>query len=111
MGAYVENIVVQDRFMDQAPKFRVKVIVGREVGSPILKGIDQMTITVGDPFDPLAKVQAIDGFGNDITARIQIIGNTVNVKEAGVYEVVYRIEDEAGSATQRSRKIIVNKKR
>ena len=56
------------------------------------------TINLGDKFDRLAKVKAIDdgGKGKDITKSIKIKGS-VNTKKAGKYELTYSVKGANGN--------------
>jgi hypothetical protein len=105
--SYVENIIVIDSSENQSAKLRVKIVVGVTGTIPILEGIEDVEINVGEKFDPLKDVIATDGLGNDITGQIQILKNSVNEKEAGIYEVIYTITNDGGQTTQRSRKVVV----
>ncbi len=106
-GQYIENLIAKDQTGNRSPKFRVKIIVGRLGDKPILEGVDEITIKVGSVFDPMQGVNAYNNDNQDITKNIVIIGNTVNTKEKGIYEVIYKVVDDNNLMTQRSRKVIV----
>lgn len=60
------------------------------------------TIKVGDNFNELADVKAMDGEEGDITKNIKVIKNTVNVSRPGIYEVSYEVSDKQGLKAYKS---------
>lgn len=107
-GVYVENIIVVDSSDNVSASLRVKIVIGNHSGNtPTMTGIDSITIHKGEYFDPMKGVSATDGNGNDITSKIQIIKNDVNIKEEGIYEVIYTVKNTSNNSLQRSRKVIV----
>ncbi len=59
---------------------------------PQINGVSDRTINVGDDFDILDGVRAVDTCGNDITDKMVITGNVISSK-AGEYKVTYEVED------------------
>ena len=108
-GSYVENIIVEDVAGNQAAKLRVKIVVGHMGNYPTLTGINNVEIIKGNKFNALDGVKASDGNGNDITNRIKILKNNVNVDEVGTYEVIYSVTNNDGNNIQRTRKVVVIK--
>lgn len=106
-GAYIENIIVNDRYGNQAAKLRVKIVVGDNGEIPTLAGIEEVTIGIGKSFNPLIGVIATDGKGNDISDKIEILNNSVNTQVAGIYEVIYKVTTDSGNYIQRSRRVLV----
>lgn len=62
------------------------------IQKPQISGVSDRTINVGDDFDILDGVNAVDTCGNDITDKMVITGNVISSK-AGEYKVTYEIED------------------
>lgn len=60
--------------------------------TPQINGVSDRTINVGDDFDILDGVSAVDTCGNDITDKMVITGNVISSK-AGEYKVTYEVED------------------
>lgn len=54
------------------------------------------TITVGDSFDPMAKVKAIDKEDSDLTSKVKIDGE-VDTSKAGTYVLTYKVTDSKGN--------------
>ncbi|MCH5296399.1 MAG: DUF5011 domain-containing protein [Ruminococcus sp.] len=59
---------------------------------PTINGVSDTTINVGDDFDILKGVSALDTCGNDITDKMVVTGNVISSK-AGTYKVTYEVED------------------
>lgn len=57
-------------------------------------------IEIGNTFDPLQNVTAIDEDGSDITASLKVISNNVDPLRIGVYKVVYEAEARNGKITK-----------
>ncbi|MGL4796513.1 MAG: immunoglobulin-like domain-containing protein, partial [Paraclostridium sp.] len=76
--------------------------------APILKGIENKTIKVGDKFDSLEGVTAIDEEDGDLTSKIKVSGKVDNLI-SGKYELTYSVEDSKGLETVAKRVITVEK--
>lgn len=59
---------------------------------PQISGVSDRTINVGENFDILDGVSAVDTCGNDITDKMIVTGNVISSK-AGEYKVTYEVED------------------
>lgn len=60
--------------------------------TPQINGVSDITINVGDDFDVLKGVSALDTCGNDVTDKMVVTGNVISSK-AGEYKVTYEVED------------------
>ena len=76
---------------------------------PIINAKD-LTLYIGDKFNPLDKVTAIDINGNDITKHIKVIENTVDTTKKGVYKVVYQVDSLERLSTTKEIKVTVLEK-
>ena len=65
---------------------------------PTIQAEDK-TLTVGDTFDPKKDVTATDKEDGDLTAKIEIAKNTVDMTKAGTYEVTYKVTDSEGAVS------------
>ncbi|MBQ8997195.1 MAG: DUF5011 domain-containing protein [Clostridium sp.] len=74
---------------------------------PMIYGADNITINVGDKFDPLKGVYAKDKEGNDLTDKIIILDNSIDTTKAGKYTVKYQVTDSANQTAEYIRTIIV----
>jgi len=106
VGSYVERIIVEDSHHNQSASLRVKIVVETNKVPPKLNGVDPLVIGVGEDYDLLAGVSAIDDIEGDITDRM-IVEGTVNNFVVGEYKVVYMVSDSVGNTTKRIRKVTV----
>ena len=71
-------------------------VIGNQ--SPVIHAQNRI-VNKGDSFNPLEGVTAMDEEDGEFTANIEVINNTVNVNEIGIYEVTYRVQDSNGATT------------
>ncbi|MGD9910694.1 MAG: immunoglobulin-like domain-containing protein, partial [Candidatus Izemoplasmatales bacterium] len=67
--------------------------------APIISGATEVDIYLFDSFDALNGVSANDLEDGNITASIQLSGDTVDTSVVGTYEIIYTVEDSAGNTT------------
>ncbi|TGY41857.1 DUF5011 domain-containing protein [Clostridium sartagoforme] len=93
-------------------KVQSKVVVNPKITSinkaPVIYAEDR-TIKVGDYFDPLDGVKAIDPEDNDITNDIVVTGDIVDVNTPGEYKITYTVEDSQKAKTTKTIKVTVEK--
>lgn len=107
IGSYVENIVVIDASQNESAKLRIKIVVRYNNDIPTLSGVEDVEIYLGKEFDPLLGVKATDGKGNEITDKIIILKNNVDIESIGVYTVIYKITNDQGNTVQVNRTVTV----
>lgn len=76
---------------------------------PVISASDKC-LYVGDPFNPLTGVTAVDCKGNDITSSIIVTANTVDITTAGIYSVTYKVTDKRGQTTTKTIEVKVCEK-
>ena len=59
---------------------------------PTISGVKDLTLKLGEKFVPLENVSAIDTCSNDITSKVEAVGNVVTSR-AGKYKVTYKVTD------------------
>ena len=69
--------------------------------------VEDITLTVGDEFNPQNNVKATDQEDGDITKNIKITTNTVDTTKPGEYKVIYEVSDSKGKKTTKEIKVIV----
>ncbi|MGL5244012.1 MAG: immunoglobulin-like domain-containing protein, partial [Sarcina sp.] len=68
--------------------------------APIIKGVKNKTIRVGDTFNSLDGITVEDDLDKDLTVSVT---GTVNTNKAGVYNLIYTSKDKLGrTSTQKS---------
>lgn len=72
--------------------------------------VEDVVLTVGDQFDPMKIVKALDNEDGDLTNQIKILENTVDVEKAAIYSVTYYVEDTQGASCTKTIKVTVNAK-
>ena len=77
-----------------------------DVIKPILSGVTNQTIALGQVFNPLYKVTANDETDGNLTSKIKTTGS-VDSKRSGVYTIIYTVVDRAGNLTKVNRLITV----
>lgn len=69
-----------------------------------------VTLTVGENFDPMKGVTAEDKEDGDLTKDIKVVENTVNTDKPGEYKVVYKVTDSKGASSTKEINVKVNEK-
>ena len=77
--------------------------------APVINAND-VTLIVGDKFDPLKDVTATDNVDGDLTKSIVVSGDKVDTTKAGTYNVTYTVTDVAGNETKKTIIVTVNPK-
>lgn len=79
--------------------------------SPIITASD-ITLNKGETFTPLDYATAFDEEDGDITSKLEVIKNTVDINKIGDYEVIYKVVDsEDEEVTKKIKvKVISNEK-
>lgn len=106
VGSNIEKIIVIDEHGNQSSALRVKIVVEANRVAPVIKGVKDLTIHVGEEYDLKKGIKAIDDLEGDITMRIKIDGE-VNNQLPGEYQVVYTVSDKVGNITKIVRKVTV----
>ena len=76
---------------------------------PVINAEDK-TLAVGDSFDPMKDVTASDKENGDLTAKIEVINNTVDTTKAGTYTVTYKVTDKDGASVTKTIAVTVKDK-
>jgi|GEM_PF-2176205 len=76
---------------------------------PVLKGVKDLDVKLGDEEAIMKKVTGYDVCGNDITDYIIITGY-YNINKEGSYDIAYNLQDGTGNAVQEKATITVHNK-
>ena len=77
--------------------------------APIFFGVVDVVLNIGDSFDPLQGITAIDDIDGNITSRIVVTG-AFNLNVAGIYQLTYSVSDSAGNTATMTRQVIIREK-
>lgn len=87
----------------------VKQTVVPKDEAPVLTVPTEVTIHVGDKYNPLSGVKAIDKEDGDITDKVIHMGE-VDTSKAGNFEVKFLVRDASGNEVTATQKVIVKDK-
>lgn len=93
--------------VDQFGGIFIATDAGTDVTPPVLTlptGAD--TLTVGDSFDPMHRVKAVDAADGDVSRNVQVIGS-VDTSKTGSYALTYVAADANGNQTVVARAVTV----
>ena len=90
---YMYEVVAYDKKLNTLQSVMVKAL------QPVLSIEDQLTLKLGQDFDPINYVKAIDYQGADITNDVTVKSN-VDVHKKGNYEIVYTISHNGSTETK-----------
>lgn len=79
-----------------------------ENNPPVIEASDKL-ILEKDKFDPLESVTAKDPEDGDLTSKIKVKENTVDVNTPGTYKVIYKVTDSNNSTTTKEINVTVIK--
>ncbi len=111
-GVYEVTYKVMDKDGASATK-TIYVTVNPKMESlnevPTINAEDK-TLTVGDSFDVKKGVTSSDKEDGDLTAKIEVINNTVDTSKAGTYTVTYKVTDKDGASVTKTITVTVKDK-
>ncbi|MBC2159783.1 DUF5011 domain-containing protein [Listeria booriae] len=103
-GTYSVTYEVTDSDGNTTQKTISVVVTSNE--APVIEAKDKI-LKKGDVFNPLTDVLAGDLEDGDITKSIQVIQNTVDMNQVGIYEVTYLVTDSDGNETTKKIQVTV----
>lgn len=103
-GSYKLTYTVSDKAGNKTVVTRT--ITVKDHVKPILFGIKNSKINIGNSFNALTGITASDNNDGNLTSSIKVIG-TVNTKKAGNYTLTYSVTDKAGNKISSKRTITV----
>ena len=75
--------------------------------APVIEGANDLTLVVGQKFEPMKDVKATDEEDGDLTEKVQVDASKVDTSKVGDYVAVYTVEDKDGNITKVERKVQV----
>ncbi len=92
VGDYDNDIVITDEAGNEST-VAVKITV---LDEPVLNGVADKTVAVGETIDYMSGVTATDGKGEDITSSVEVDSSSVDTNTVGDYKVTYKVTDKYG---------------
>ncbi|PAU68638.1 leucine-rich repeat domain-containing protein [Bifidobacterium criceti] len=87
--------------------FRTVNVDFQDKTAPTFGPIYDTYATINEPFDPLMDVTASDDVDGDVTSRITVALNEIDIHTPGTYRVRYHVQDSAGNETWGGRRVTV----
>ncbi|SFJ30466.1 Fibronectin type III domain-containing protein [Terrisporobacter glycolicus] len=81
--------------------------IDREKDKPIITTDEDRVIKIGDIFDPMEDVVAIDKLDGNLISNVIVKENTVDTTKVGIYKVVYEVADSDGNTVTKEIKVTV----
>lgn len=75
---------------------------------PIIRNVGEFNVEVGDEFDPLEGVYAVDSNDGDVTDSVTVTEGSVDTSSAGTYYLTYRAEASNGGWYNVTRTVTVS---
>ena len=73
---------------------------------PVIEAVDK-TIYEGEKFDSKKDIKAYDNEDGDLTNKIEVISNKVDINTIGTYDVIYKVVDSTNEITTKTIKVTV----
>lgn len=93
--------------LQSAPGVSISLSKSVVTNTPPVINANDKTIDEGTNFDPKANVTSSDAEDGDLTNKIQVTENTVDISKAGDYKVTYKVSDSKGYEVSKSIKVTV----
>ena len=107
VGSYPITYTVYDSDGNMATVTITIKVVLIDSQAPMIYGVSNKEIIVGENFNALAGVTSTDIVDGDLTSSIQVTG-TVDVWKLGEYTLTYVSKDSTGNKAEATRKIVVS---
>ena len=110
----IDNIEISQRILASGAELGKQNIYGvaakpGENNVPVIKGADEVSVSMGSTFNALEGVTAKDREDGDLTSKITVTG-TVDTSKVGKYTLVYSVKDSAGAEAKVERIVNVQEK-
>ncbi len=107
LGNFDLNVYLTDASGNQTTlPLQIKVVEADQ-NPPQFTGVDAVQLDVGQSFDPLAGVAAVDEIDGDLTQDIQFSGD-VDTSRTGAFTMTYTVADSSGNEARMVRTITVS---
>ena len=110
-GVYDQTFAVTDSNGNTTTETRYVTVLPKGQtynNAPVLEGVKDVTIEVGDKFSSLDGVYASDFEDGVMTSKISVVGPVYYERE-GVYDQTFTVTDSDGNTTTKTRYVTVRK--
>lgn len=101
-----ETINIKIRNMDYKIIGEKEVTINSDTTDPVITIPSDLEVEAGSNINLLTDVNATDG-NYDITNRVTVDLENVDLSKAGTYEISYTVIDDSGNSTTKKRKVVV----
>ncbi|SQC72018.1 LPXTG cell wall anchor domain [Listeria fleischmannii subsp. fleischmannii] len=77
--------------------------------APIITGEEKVEITENETYSPMETIHATDKEDGDLTSRVKMIDNPVDIAKQGSYTVTYEVVDQDGNRAEFKQVVVVTK--
>ena len=105
-GSKTVTVVVEDLGGNRSEAQIVIEVEGPDETAPVIEGADDVILQVGENFDPMEGVSAVDDRDGDVAVEI-VSGTAPEMTHAGSSSIVYRAVDQTGNETKVTRNAAV----
>ncbi|MGL6057753.1 MAG: immunoglobulin-like domain-containing protein, partial [Culicoidibacterales bacterium] len=113
-GKYVVTYTATDSMGNVTTVERLITVNGEMNGMNSIPTITlinpELTLKQDEDFDALAWATAADEEDGDLTAKIEVVKNTVNPAVSEMYEVTYKVTDSLGASTTATMSVYIDEK-
>lgn len=95
-----------DKYGKTTTKTRNVSVIANQ--APIISGVENTTVNIGDDFNPKAGVKVTDDIDKDLTSALVVEGQ-VNTSIAGEYKLTYSVTDSGNKTSRAQRLVRVNR--
>ncbi|WP_343339120.1 immunoglobulin-like domain-containing protein [Terrisporobacter petrolearius] len=106
-GQYKIRVDAKDKNGTISSVEKFITIIDREKDKPIITTNEGRVIKIGDIFDPMEDVAAIDKLDGNLISNVIVKENTVDTTKVGIYKVVYEVTDSDGNTVTKEIKVTV----
>ncbi len=99
---------VDPQYEDYSGPTMEEEVAAYNSAAPTIRGLESINVQVGDDFDPMAGVYALDNQDGNITDNIEIQQDNVDTSTPGSYTVAYRVENSRNGWFEYTRQITVS---
>lgn len=103
---YVLTYTAVDKYGKTTTKNRTVMVLANK--APVITGIENTVVNVGDEFDPKSGVKVEDDIDTDLNSKLVIEGE-VKTSIAGEYKLIYSVTDSGNKTTRAQRIVRVNR--